>query len=110
MPETEVFGDNDDERDQQPKPTEKKRRKKRTELENLKIDDWKLPIKPRRSPKLQNFATSNPSNLNNFIIGMQISKTTDLLDTDDEVDDENFRVGGENELGLMMNDNPVMLM
>ena len=110
MPETEVFGDNDDERDQQPKPTEKKRRKKRTELENLKIDDWKLPLKPRRSPKLQNFATSNPSNLNNFIIGMQISETTDPLDTHDEVDDENFRVGGENELDLIMNDKPVILL
>ena len=110
MPETEVFGDNDDERDQQPKPTEKKRRKKRTELENLKIDEWKLPLKPRRSPKLQNFATSNPSNLNNFIIGMQISETTDPLDTHDEVDDENFRVGGENELDLIMNDKPVILL
>ena len=112
-PHTEVFDDNpsgiNDEQDQPTKPT-KKKRKRRTEVEKLEIDDWKLPLKPRRSPKLQNFATSNPSNLNNFIIGMQISKTTDLLDTHDEVDDENFRVGGETELDLIMNDKPVILL
>ena len=30
-------------------PSNKKRRKKKTEIENLKIDDWKGPTEPRRS-------------------------------------------------------------
>ena len=70
-------------------PPKKQRKKKKTELEKLKIDDWKPPLNlKRRSGNhsiLVNTLSSNFIN-NSPFIGLQLFTTTDAENMHDEVD------------------------
>ena len=104
---------NDDQDTEKLNKPSKKQRKKKTELEKLKIDDWKPPLNlKRRSGNHSILVNSLSSNFNNNspIIGLQLFTTTDAENMHDE-DDYSCKV--EEDVihqELILNENPVILL
>ena len=122
-PDTDVFDDdsknltpmmtNDEQDKEKNQKPPQKQRKKKTELEKLKIDDWKPPLNPnRRSCNLLNLVNSYSYDYNNnsHIIGLQLITTTNAVNMHDE-DDYSCKVEeGVIHQELILNENPVVLL